>query len=119
MLDVVERLRSYPDDPCAVMTRALVNEAADEIARLRAELAAERENKTPFANLRPIEGYQLADEIAKLRLSNAKLREALEKIKRVPSKRHTSGHLHDCAWCNGSAGIACAALAETGGRGDG
>lgn len=41
------------------------------------------------------------------------LREALEKIKRVPSVRYTSGHLHDCAWCNGSADIACAALAET------
>lgn len=38
--------------------------------------------------------------------------EALEKIERVPEARKSSGYLHDCPWCNGSAAIASAALAS-------
>lgn len=44
MIDIVKYLQNYPDDPAAVMSKARVEEAVAEIERLRAELAAEREN---------------------------------------------------------------------------
>ena len=48
---------------------------------------------------------------------NEKLREALEKIQKVPSQRHTSGHTFACSWCDGSAEIARNALTK--GKDDG
>jgi hypothetical protein len=39
-------------------------------------------------------------------------REALRKVEIVPSIRPTSGHLYQCAWCNGSAETARTALID-------
>jgi len=41
--DILETLKSYPDDPTIVMSRRVVNDIIAEIEQLRAELAAERE----------------------------------------------------------------------------
>lgn len=43
-----------------------------------------------------------------------RLRAALRRIVSVPEHRQSAGHLHDCAWCNGSAEIAREALAHVG-----
>lgn len=39
MTDILDTLKTYPDDPTVVMSRRVVNETISEIERLRAELA--------------------------------------------------------------------------------
>ena len=56
MADILDTLKTYPDDPTVVMSRRVVNETISEIERLRAELAALRENS--LAVLTRVRGYR-------------------------------------------------------------
>lgn len=99
-----------------------VRELMDEIARLKAQYTAAIVKRNQLRVDRDVwqeAANRYSDQLSTLTAENerlsarvARLEDALEKIKVVPSVRHTSGHVAECAWCNGSADIARSELEE-------
>jgi hypothetical protein len=73
-----EKLRAYPDDPTAVMSRSFVEDLAAHFEKLEAKLAAERERANAVCDSYALENQQFHDRFTLAEARVAKLREALE-----------------------------------------